>query len=62
MIDYTLPEIRRLLTGLAWPCLPTLGTCWPGQTGGANANTKPGPATTADAAMPSPKAGEDLSA
>ena len=22
MIAYTLPEIRRLLTGLAWRCLP----------------------------------------
>jgi hypothetical protein len=54
MIGYTLPEIRRLLAGLAWRYLPDPNTSSPGQTGGANANTRPGPAATGAAAVPSP--------
>ena len=54
MIGDTLPQSRRLLTAIAWRCLPTPNTSWPGQTGGANANTKPGSATTGGAAMPLP--------
>ena len=41
-----------LLNGLTSALLPDPNRYWPGQTGGANANTRPGSAATADATTP----------
>ena len=56
MIGYTLPEIRRLLISLvqALRTRPRT-TSGPGPAGADDASTRPGCATTGDAATHSPK-------
>ena len=56
MIGYTLPEIRRLLISLIQALrYPTPNESGPGPPGADDASTRPGSATTGDAAMRSPK-------
>ena len=55
MIGYTLPEIRRLLISLIQPAHPTPTASGPGPAGADDASTRPGSATTGDAATHSPR-------
>ena len=50
MIGYTLAEIRRLLVSLDQARSPDPDTPGPGPAGAENASTRPGSATTGDAA------------